>query len=340
MTFAQDIQTEPWRHDLFAALRRLERESPHKPRIGAAVRLEDAVVLLSQNPFLEFPASTLEAATPTADGRLRIVARFLGMFGPQGALPLATTAESLEWLQERDDAFARFVDIFQRRFLELFYRAWADSRPIAQNDRPESDRFLSYVNAMIGVGSDPFRGSDSLHPFAKAEFAGLISPKAKSAGRLERFLAGLTGVRVEIVEFVGSWLALEPEDRTRIGGAMARLGVDCLAGASQFTVSDKFRARVFVRDLQHYCEFLPGGALAQTIADAVFLMLGDEFDWDMELAIPAGEARPVKLDGGARLGWTSWMAPNWAKTDQTHRTDARFNVVSRMVRGKPVDPKH
>jgi len=340
LTFAQDIQAEPWRHDLFAALRRLERESPHKPRIGDAARLEEAVVLLSQNPYLEFAASTLEAATPTADGRLRLVARFLGMFGPQGALPLATTAESLEWLHERDDSFARFVDIFQRRFLELFYRAWADSRPVAQNDRPDSDRFLSYVNSMIGVGSDAFCGSDSLHPFAKAEFAGLIAAKAKSAGRLEQFLAGLTGVRVEIIEFVGSWLALEPEDRTRIGGAMARLGVDCLAGASQFTVSDKFRVRIFVRDLAHYREFLPGGALAETIADAVFLMLGDEFDWDMELAIPAGEVRPVKLDGGVSLGWTSWMAPNWAKTDQTHRTDARFDVVSRIERGKQTNPQH
>ncbi len=340
MSFRTEIAAEPWRFDLFAALRRLEREAPGKPRIGDGGRLEDIFVELSQNPYLEFPASTLEAAAERPGGRMRLTARFLGMFGPQGALPLTTTAECYTWLQERDDAFPRFVDIFQRRFLELFYRAWADSRPIAQNDRPGDDRFIDYVNAMIGVGSAPYEGVDSLHPFAKAEFAGLIAPKAKSAARLEGFLAGLLGVRVEIQEFIGSWLILDKEDRSRVGEAMSSLGVDCMMGASQFTVNDKFRARVFVKDYAHYLKFLPGGDLARAIADAVFLMLGEEFDWDMELAIPAGEVQPVLLGQGARLGWTSWMSPNWAKTDETFRTDSRFNLVSRLGRDKAGATQH
>jgi type VI secretion system protein ImpH len=52
----------------------------------------------------------------------------------------------------------------------------------------------------------------------------------------------------------------------------------------------------------------------------------------MELAIPAGEITPVRLGDGAKLGWTSWMAPNWSKTDETMRKDARFHVVSRLAR--------
>jgi type VI secretion system protein ImpH len=52
----------------------------------------------------------------------------------------------------------------------------------------------------------------------------------------------------------------------------------------------------------------------------------------MELAIPAGEITPVRLGQGVRLGWTSWMAPNWSKTDETIRKDARFHVVSRLAR--------
>ena len=60
------------------------------------------------------------------------------MFGPQGALPLTTTDEAYSWLRARDDAFARFVDIFQGRFLALFFRAWADARPIAQERSPSA----------------------------------------------------------------------------------------------------------------------------------------------------------------------------------------------------------
>ena len=98
-----------------------------------------------------------------------------------------------------------------------------------------------------------------------------------------------------------------------------------------YSVSDKFRVRVYVRDIEHFKQFLPGSPLAEEIADAIFLYVGEEYDWDMELAIPAGEITPVRLGKGVQLGWTSWMAPNWSKTDETIRKDARFHVVSRLA---------
>jgi type VI secretion system protein ImpH len=330
MSYVDQLVAEPWRFDLFNVLRRYERRHADKPRLGDAATLTDEFLVLSQNPYLEFPASTLEAAAREPSGRMRLTARFLGMFGPQGALPLTTTEETYFWLLERDDAFPRFADIFSRRFLGLFYRAWADPRPIAQNDRPPEDRYRTYIGSMIGVGTPPYRDADSISDFAKMEFAGLLAPKVKSASRLRHLIAGLFGVKVEIDEFVGSWLTFDKQERTQLGALQSRLGSDCILGASMFSVSDKIRIRVFVRDFVQYERFLPGPDLAQQIADAVFLYLGEEFDWDMELAVPAGEVRPVRLGEGAKLGWTSWMAPNWSKTDQTVRTDARFHIVSRL----------
>ena len=331
MSYLDQLVAEPWRFDLFNVLRRFEREHPQKPRIGDAATLGDEFVVVTQNPYMEFPASTLEGAAQEASGRMRLTARFLGMFGPQGALPLTTTEESYIWLLERDDAFPRFVDIFQRRFLALFFRAWADPRPIAQNDRPGDDRFRTYVGSMIGVGTPPYRNVDSISDFAKMQFAGLIAPKAKSASRLRSLIAGLFGVKVEIDEFVGSWLSFDKYECSQLGANQSRLGGDCILGSSIFSVIDKIRIRIFVKDIAQYERFLPGPDLAQQIADAVFLYLGEEFDWDMELAIPAGEITPVRLGQGAKLGWTSWMAPNWSRTDQTIRTDARFHVVSRLA---------
>jgi type VI secretion system protein ImpH len=326
-----ELIAEPWRFDLLAVLRRYERDNPDKPRIGDAASLADEYVVVTQDPYMEFPASTLAGAERESNGRMRLLARFLGMFGPQGALPLTTTEETYHWLLERDDAFPRFVDIFQRRFLALFFRAWADARPIAQQDRPAADRFIAYVGSTIGVGAPSFRDADSLSDFAKMEFAGLIAPRAKSATRLRRMIAGLFDVKVEIDEFVGSWLAMEAAERSRLGAASSALGRDCILGSTVFSVLDKFRVRVFVKDFAQYERFLPSAEISRQVADAVFLQLGDEFDWDMELAIPAGEVRPVRLGEGATLGWTSWMSPNWSRTDQTIRTDARFHVVSRLA---------
>ena len=328
MSFSDELAAEPWRFDWLAVMRRLERAHPDKPRIGdSAARAQDFVTV-SQNPYMEFPDSTIEAAGKDAAGRQRIVARFLGMFGPQGALPLTTTDEAYAWLRARDDAFPRFVDIFQSRFLALFFRAWANARPIAQNDRPAQDRFRDYVGSVIGLGVDWLKDRDSVHDFVKLEYAGLLAPRVKSSSRLRFFLTGLVGSRVEIEEFVGVWLTLDESERSRLG-QQCGLGTDCMLGSSAFSVSDKFRIRVYVRDFAHYEQFLPGAPLAQQIADAVFAYVGDEFDWDLELAIPCGEARATRLGGGARLGWTGWMAPNWAKTDERWRKDARFHLVSR-----------
>lgn len=331
MTVDDELFREPWRFDLLGVLRRAERRNPAKPRIGDAETLADEYVVVTQDPYLEFPASTLASAARDPTGRIRLFARFLGMFGPQGALPLTTTEETYHWLLARDDAFPRFADIFQRRFLSLFFRAWADARPIAQHDRPADDRFIAYIGSMIGVGTPPYRNVDSLPDFGKMEFAGLIAPRAKSASRLRRMIAGLFDVRVEIDEFVGSWLTMDKSDRSRLGAASSTLGRDCIVGAAVFSVSDKFRIRIFVKTFAQYTAFLPGGELSRQIADAVFLQLGDEFDWDVELAIPAGEVTPVRLGAGATLGWTSWMSPNWSQTDRTIRTDARFHVVSRLA---------
>ena len=331
MKFRDELKAEPWRFDLLSVLRRLERENPGKPRVGDARALAEEFVTISQNPYFEFPASTLEAADIAPSGLVRLKARFLGMFGPQGALPLTTTEEAYGWLRERDDAFARFVDVFQRRFLALFFRAWSDAHPVAQNDRPAEDRFRTYIGSMIGIGTPAFRDVDSIPDFAKLQYAGLLAARVKTASRLRSFLSSLLKSRVEIEEFVGAWLTLDPSERTRLGEANSRLGVDCVSGASMYSVSDKFRIRVYVRDIEHLRQFLPGSPRAREIADAVFLNVGEEYDWDMELAIPAGEITPVRLGKSVQLGWTSWMAPNWAKTDETIRKDARFHVVSRLA---------
>jgi type VI secretion system protein ImpH len=330
VTFRAELAAEPWRFDLFAVLRRLERENADKPRIGCSRKLADELVTIGQNPFFEFPDSNIEAASIDATGHVQLKARFLGMFGPQGALPLTTTEEAYGWLRERDDAFARFVDIFQRRFLALFFRTWSDAHPASQNDRPDEDRFRVYLGSMIGIGAPAFRDADSVPDFAKLPYAGLLAPRVKTASRLRSFLSSFLKTRVEIEEFAGAWLKFDPSERTRLGEANSCLGADCVAGASMYGVSDKFRVRVYVRDIEHFKRFLPGSPLALEIADAIFLYVGYEYDWDMELAIPAGQITPVRLGENVQLGWTSWMAPNWSKTDETIRRDARFHVVSRL----------
>ena len=48
-----NLNAEPFRHDLFRTLRELERAEPEKPRIGDNTVLAEEVVSLGQDPFAE-----------------------------------------------------------------------------------------------------------------------------------------------------------------------------------------------------------------------------------------------------------------------------------------------
>jgi type VI secretion system protein ImpH len=326
----EEIQKEPWRFDLLALLRRLERSFPDEPRIGDSASRREEFVTLGEDPFLEFPASNISTADRDPQGRIRLFVKFLGLLGPQGALPLATTEEAYLWHLTRDDAFPRFLDIFNHRFLQLFFRAWADARPIAQHERPMADRFTAYLGSFIGIGSAPYRQFGSVPDGEKLAYAGLMAPQAKSASRLQDFIAGLFGVKVEIDQFVGSWLRFEADEQTRLGRSHTALGQNAMLGSAVFSVQDKFRIRIFAGDLDTYCRFLPTGDRCDVLADAVFLYVGEQLDWDVELALPAGAVEPIRLGTFGRLGYTSWVAPNWAATDRTMRCDARFHPAERQ----------
>jgi type VI secretion system protein ImpH len=329
VSFFEKLESEPWRFDYFAVLRHLERSSPDKPRIGDSATGRDELIQLRQDPYMDFPASNLARVVRSENKPLQVFVKFLGLLGPQGALPLATTEESYHYLLADDDAFPRFLDIFNHRFIELFFRAWADSRPIVQHDRPDEDRFIAYIGSAIGLGSTPYQDLDSIPDLAKLGFAGLLSAQAKCASRLAGAVCGLFKVKAEVDEFVGTRLVIEPAERTILGDSHNVLGESTLLGRAVFSVQDKIRVRIFTRDLAQYLRFLPTGDLCEPLADLVFFYNGEQIDWDTELAIPAGAAEPIRLGGFGQLGWTTWMSPNWTSAE-AYRRDARFHPAERM----------
>jgi type VI secretion system protein ImpH len=326
-----DLLQDPEHHDALLALRRLESAHPDRPRIGRSATRREEYVTLGQNPSFVFPASTIDSATRRDDGTLALFVHFLGLCGPQGALPHAITQEAQEYLRDGDDALARFLDLFNNRFLQLYFRAWADVRPIAQHDRPNEDRFQDYVGTPIGLGDASLRGLDSVPDIEKVGFAGLMAPATKSASRLRALVSALFGVRVEVEEFVGLRLILEPAEYSRLGRRPnAQLSVDAMLGAGVVSVQDKFRLRLYATTLAQYLRFLPTGDLAQRLADTVRFYVGLVLEYDVELALPAEQAPAVQLGTSGQLGWTSWLSPDWSSRDEW-RADARFDLSLRFA---------
>lgn len=336
MSYRDDLKVAPGRHDLFRVLRELERSTPHKPRISDSNVMAEDVVALAQDPFLAFPDSNLAAADETPAGQLRLRTRFLGFFGPQGALPLATTFEVFGWnFQRRDDSFPRFADIFANRFQQLFFRAWSDARPIAQFDRPRDDRFFAYLGSFAGIGSRPYRERDDVPDIAKLPYAGLVSSRIKSSRRLAQLIRGVFALDATVIERVGSWLMFEPSDQMAVGQRGSSLGADSFLGAMVYSINDKFRVAIRTTSLEQYSSLLPNATLADKLADLIFFYVGHRYEYDVELSLPAPLAPPTRLGASGLLGWTSWIAPpKGPEAEGRYLNDARFNLSERRKAAK------
>jgi type VI secretion system protein ImpH len=340
VSYRGELKLEPWRFDFLSVMRELERTYPDKPRIGDSTVVAEDVVALGQDPYLEFPASNVWSFEETASGVPRLQSRFLGFFGPQGALPLSTTVEAYHWSSQRDPSFARFTDIFSNRFLQLFYRAWADARPIAQHDRPAEDRFMHYVGSITGIGSGPYMGRDSVEDIAKIPFAGLTASIVKSASRLKQLIRGIFRVDVDIEERIGSWLTFEPGDRMMLGASGSSLGLDTFLGGRVYSINEKVRIAIRTTSLDQYRGFLPSGGMSGRLADAVFYYLGHRYEFDVQLALPKRLAPPARLGVSGELGWTSWIAPDTGSAGEADLlSDARFDPMQRRRSAAEAEPR-
>lgn len=323
MSLLDDLKEQPHRFNFYQVLRQMERETPDKPRIGDSSTLAEEVVVPVQDPYVAFPAADILALSETATGTPRLHTRFLGMFGPQGALPLHLTEEAHQWMS-RDPAFARFVDILTTRFLQLFYRAWADAHPIGQSERPDEDRFLAFLASFEGIASPALREIGSLPDVAKIPFAGLVNIQVKTARGLEQFLRGHFGVDVEVHQWIGNWLTFEEQDVMRLGTSRAVIGVNAFLGRRLHSIADKIRLRIRCRNRQDYESFLPGQRNARHLAEAIFFFCGYRQDVEVELGLPAPLAPRICLGRQGQIGWTSWLPVRPGNLPDEDYFDARL----------------
>ena len=315
MNWRQEMAEKPWMHSFLWALMRHEALEDNKPRIGDSATRKEEFIDLGQVPHLDFPASNVASYTPDTDkGKARLRVKFMGLLGPMGPLPSTTTEEALTWYAKRDEAFVRFLDVFNGRFMQLFYRAYADARPAVHAMRPGDDRFRDYVGSAIGVGGSTWHGLDTMPDYQKLSFAGLLGPRTVSASQIESLAAGVFGVNAEVEQLIGSALPIRPEEQTRLGQAFAALGNDAMIGSEVTSVDTKFRLRLFPETLENYERFLPGGAWSDRLVDAIVNSVGFEYEWDVELVLPDHEPRPTELGTYGQLGWTSWVR----KQDKAH----------------------
>jgi type VI secretion system protein ImpH len=305
------MEQAPYRYGFFQAVRRINCCYKDMAMTGTSFRPGDDPVRFSQVPYTSFAPSTLNRVDFRGPNGVPVVSqRFLGLFGPNGPLPLHLTEYARDRLRHKQDSsFAGFADMFHHRAISLFYRAWSQAQPTVQRDRPDQDRFAMYMGALSGLGMEAFQDADCMPLTSKLHFTGHLSSLPKHATGLASLLEGYFQVPAKVVEFISHWLRIPKRDRLKLGSnlSIGSLGVDAVLGEKVWQRQDKFQIRLGAMSLDEYESFLPSGKSFKALVAAVRNYLGLELLWETRLILKGSEKPVTCLGKQGALGWTSWL---------------------------------
>jgi len=298
----------PWNSSFLSLMRALAAQDQDVPLPGTALLPQEERHRIGQRASLKFAPS--EVAAVAREGRhIRVQLHSLGIWGPQGPMPLHmsehayTRAES-----QHDSTLTDFADMFHHRALSLFYRAWAAGQSTASLDRPAQERFTFYIGSLIG--DDP-QDSACLHPSTHARYAAAshLVREARNPEGLARALSFYFGVEVAVEEFVPHWMPLELSNRSVLGNPSpcAALGVQATLGQSIPDCQHRFRLVMGPLSLQQYLRLTPHGDDLPTLVDWVRTFVGHELDWELKLLIKPRAAPCAQAQPGHRLGYSTWL---------------------------------
>jgi type VI secretion system protein ImpH len=309
----QQLLDEAYRFEFFQAVRLIERMEREREPVGAGGPPAREVVRFRTRASLGFPASQIHEVRqgPREDLPLEMVVAFMGLTGPLGLLPHAYTQLVMDRLRAQDATLSDFLDLFNHRLISFFFRAWEKYRFPVAYEKNRRDPFTEYLFDLIGMGTPGLKGRTSVPDEGLLLYAGLIGQQPHSAVALEGILQDYFGVPVEIRQFQGQWVFLEPEYRTFLGSANSGLGDSAICGERVFTEYSKFRVRLGPLAFSRYTSFLPTGGSHLPLTDLTRFLVNRELDFDIQLVLKKEEVPACRLSSTGpappMLGWTTWL---------------------------------
>lgn len=143
-------QGMPWRYGFLNLMRRVNVKLCTVPA-GSAWQPRMEKFRLGQTPALTFAPREI-ASVSWQEGRLHVSLYSLGLWGPNGPLPLHYTELARNRTESyRDPTLTCFTDLFHHRWLTQFYQAWRSAQSAGGGlDKPKYDRFAFYIASLSG----------------------------------------------------------------------------------------------------------------------------------------------------------------------------------------------
>jgi type VI secretion system protein ImpH len=294
--------------------------------LGGPATASEETIRFSHDPALALSTadvvSVREVERPGAGGAapvrpvLQVTTTFLGLTGEVSPLPPYMAEEVAREVAHDERPRRRdFLDIFHHRALSFLCRA------VAKHDLPGAarsdldDDWPRRLLALLGrdVAAAATDAEDGLPRWALLRCAPVLAERALTAAALEACLAALFAeelgdAAVEVEQFVGGWVPLAVDERTRLGASATELGRSFVLGARVFDRACRSRIVVGPLDAAGYTRFSAPERVRRIRAAAVALSGGDlEFEIVLRLLPGAAPGLALSSSGGHRLGRDTWL---------------------------------
>ncbi|HKT27473.1 type VI secretion system baseplate subunit TssG [Dyella sp.] len=300
--------SRPWHSGFLSLLRAIAARDRDMPPPGTASLPQQEPYRIGQQPSMVFAPREV-TALKVRDGRLDVHLFGLGLWGPQGPLPLYATEQAYNRMESiQDRTLVHFNDLFHHRALSTFYRAWASAQSTASLDRPEDESFSFYIASLSGIDTDEAAAS-CLPTHARYSAASHLVREARNPDGLACALSHYFGVPMAVEEFVPHWIRLAETEHTHLSepGPAAVMGEGALLGETIRDAQHKFCLVVGPVSLEQYLRLTPHGEDLPTLVEWVRAFVGHEYGWEVKLIVKPGEAPPAHADTSHRLGYSTWL---------------------------------
>lgn len=333
-----DLEHMPEGFDLFQVVRLAERIVARQRRlaghgspeaVGRAVDPARASVRIRSGTQLAFATDEVSSVRFPPDGAAEIVQNVVGLVGAAGAMPHAFSELVHSSVRSRNTGLRAFLDLFNDRLAALLYEAFAKYRIEIETERAPLTRVSTIddlVRSLLGLGGRSLHGRLGTPDAAVLHHTGLLSRHARSAHAVERTLSSALGQRVRVEQFVGEWLPIAPDERSRLpagrdaAAVFCQLGRDAVVGRRVWSVQGCVRLDIGPMDYETFRGFLPGAERDAKLRGMASFALGADTAFGLRLRLRASEVPPLRIGGAAaapgasRLGWNSWIASSGPRT--------------------------
>lgn len=297
--------------DFFELLRRIERATPHEPRLGTSGARNHRQLRIVQ------PADMAFAPREVADVRQRqserghgpqvtIYCRHFGLFAPYGPLPIHVTEHARnESLAKRNRAFQDFASILSQRMAILHYRSWAQLNVSVGHDRNTANPFLQHIRQIAGVNA---RQPLNQHVTrVRTLFPGAYLPGRGSLQKLQEILTHYFSVPIHLQPHKGLWI---DDSRNPNNQRMGKLGATRL-GRRFFDVEHSLVVNIGPVSDPEYLNYQRGSERLQTLVHLCHDFVRHRMVLDVNLLIQTSPEMACRL-GKGNLSHHCWLKPSSA----------------------------